>query len=536
MTLFPGLFSAVLLLSPWTTLGQFPATCNNPESLQTKTCCPNNCGGPTRGSCENITAQVAAQWELADPVITNILKRAPDLPQKGTADARYLWPTVVFERICVCKGHFWGSDCTECNFGWTGDDCNTRKTPVVRKSFARITTEEKQVLIKAILDLKKETGYWSVVAEEPANYSLGSVVLQNVSTYDCFVYVHRYSARGDVDVCTETVNNDILVNFAHSGPVFPLWHRHFLLVFERHLQRITSNSSFGLPYWQWEENDMSPFTPEYFGPLSSIRNQAVNVTGQMVNPHNWNPICDLTYWSPGLNCSEYWRLCNPAHDLAACRPLQRGGSSTYLPNRVEVQIAIAAPCYDVADANGKYSRTSPRQSFRNRMEGWRITCSAVHCTSSATARFSVHNTVHDWVGGQMGETPSAANDPIFSLHHCNVDRILESWIQRFVKGNSNPLFLPEYVPVSGGHPGHNRDDYMVPFFPLVRAVQWYRIAEELGYTYDELIPADIQDCDIPNCNEVIDAGTCPICDANGTCINCTSESCPAPDLKMISLD
>ena len=539
--LLPCLFSAVLLLSPWTTLGQFPATCNNPESLQTKTCCPNNCGGPTRGSCENITAQVAAQWELADPVITNILKRAPDLPQKGTADARYLWPTVVFERICVCTGHFWGGDCTECNFGWTGDDCNTQKTPVVRKSFARITTEEKQVFINAIRDLKKETDHWSVViVEEPKNYSSGIVKLQNISAYDFLVYVHYYAGRDTASSCV--AYNGAMVDFAHSGPAFPLWHRHFVLLFEREVQRITSNASFGLPYWQWDEHDTSPFAPEYFGVPGSVNGPAVTVTGNLVNPDDWHTVCDIAHWFQTLNCSEYWKICNPAADLAARRPVERGNPPVviYLPHRFEVQMALAANSYDAVDSTGKFSRTSPRQSFRMRLEGRIAICSAAKCAYPESPLdaviFRMHNQPHMWVGGQMIETTTSANDPTFYIHHSNVDRVVESWIQRFAKGNSNPLFLPVYVPVSGGHPGHNRDDYMVPFFPLVKASDGYRIAEELGYTYDELIPADIQDYDIPNCNEVIDVGTCPICDANGTCINCTSETCLNLGLRLNSVD
>ncbi len=143
------LLFAVLLLLPCSLFAQFPAICNTPDSLRTKTCCPNNCGGPTRGNCQNITARVAAQWELADSEVNEILQNTPNEPQKGTADARYLWPTVVFEHVCVCSGNYGGVDCRECNFGWTGSDCSTRKTPVIRKSFNRLTTAEKQTLINA---------------------------------------------------------------------------------------------------------------------------------------------------------------------------------------------------------------------------------------------------------------------------------------------------------------------------------------------------------------------------------------------------
>ena len=87
-----------------------------------------------------------------------------------------------FENVCVCKGNYWGVGCGECNFGGMGSDCNTRKTPVVRKSFARLTKEEKQTFIDATKELKQEMGFWSVVVREPANYSSGNVILQDVST------------------------------------------------------------------------------------------------------------------------------------------------------------------------------------------------------------------------------------------------------------------------------------------------------------------------------------------------------------------
>ncbi|KAI1255790.1 hypothetical protein MGN70_002530 [Eutypa lata] len=42
----------------------------------------------------------------------------------------------------------------------------------------------------------------------------------------------------------------------------------------------------------------------------------------------------------------------------------------------------------------------------------------------------IHNNVHNWVGGaagQMGDVPVAAYDPIFFLHHCNIDRLYAIW-------------------------------------------------------------------------------------------------------------
>lgn len=217
-------------------------------------------------------------------------------------------------------------------------------------------------------------------------------------------------------------------------------------------------------------------------------------------------------------------------DLRAQRPLQRGGGSSYLPNDVEVMIAIAAPSYDAADKDGTFIRDDPRTSFRSRLEGWNIICSAAMCTGPRDENQQhMHNNVHVWVGGQMDIVPAAVNDPIFNLHHCNVDRILESWMKRFATESSSSELLPAYAPVREGHPGHNRDDYLVPFFPLIKAGKQYQVAEEWGYTYYSLIPANIADDMISNCSGVDPSGfeSCPICDANNTCINCTDQTCPS---------
>ena len=36
-----------------------------------------------------------------------------------------------------------------------------------------------------------------------------------------------------------------------------------------------------------------------------------------------------------------------------------------------------------------------------------------------------HNNVHVDIGGWMGSVPTAAQDPVFYVHHSNIDRLLE---------------------------------------------------------------------------------------------------------------
>jgi len=43
---------------------------------------------------------------------------------------------------------------------------------------------------------------------------------------------------------------------------------------------------------------------------------------------------------------------------------------------------------------------------------------------------SPHGAVHTLIGGNMGFVPTAANDPIFWLHHCNIDRLWNRWLNQ----------------------------------------------------------------------------------------------------------
>ena len=41
-----------------------------------------------------------------------------------------------------------------------------------------------------------------------------------------------------------------------------------------------------------------------------------------------------------------------------------------------------------------------------------------------------HNVVHGTIGGNMGDGNRAAQDPIFWLHHCNIDRLWAAWLRQ----------------------------------------------------------------------------------------------------------
>jgi tyrosinase len=50
----------------------------------------------------------------------------------------------------------------------------------------------------------------------------------------------------------------------------------------------------------------------------------------------------------------------------------------------------------------------------------------------------LHNAVHGWVGGTMGQVPTAAYDPIFWAHHTMVDRLWALWQVRHASRGPRP--------------------------------------------------------------------------------------------------
>ncbi|KAI9783412.1 MAG: hypothetical protein M1839_003947 [Geoglossum umbratile] len=109
----------------------------------------------------------------------------------------------------------------------------------------------------------------------------------------------------------------------------------------------------------------------------------------------------------------------------------------------------------------------------------------------------IHNNVHNWTGGdygQMGDVPVAAYDPIFFLHHCNIDRLYAIWqalypekwfrISTILRDNGTWS-----IPTS--HPDTQCTD-LSPFRPNLSGILYtpdtVRDWMQFGYSYPELQP------------------------------------------------
>ncbi|WP_438030315.1 tyrosinase family protein [Sorangium sp. So ce233] len=110
-------------------------------------------------------------------------------------------------------------------------------------------------------------------------------------------------------------------------------------------------------------------------------------------------------------------------------------------------------------------------SFRNVLEGW-----------AGASGPENHNRVHVWVGGSMAPGTSP-DDPIFFLHHCNIDRLWALWQFRH-PGQNYPLIVPRIG--SPGNRPHGLNDPMPPWTAgadLKRPIDVLNHTA-LGYTYD----------------------------------------------------
>jgi tyrosinase len=232
-----------------------------------------------------------------------------------------------------------------------------------------------------------------------------------------------------------------LNNCPHGNWYFLPWHRAYLLSFERICRDLSGDSDFTLPYWDWTANRQMPttFTQPTF-------NGQPNQLYLPVNSQGGDP----------LDPSAPYRTGTPTNSL---------GDQIVGPNVIS-QIM---------------SETSFESFGSFRPAGQNSTASTWLRARGAQARLegTPHNLVHGFIGGTMGDFMSPL-DPLFWLHHCNIDRIWNRWVRppTFVNSNS-PLWL------NFRFSGHMLNANGSLWSPFVRDLLDVR---NLGYTYDTILP------------------------------------------------
>ena len=407
----------------------------------------------------------------------------------------------IFERVCVCKGNYGGYDCMRCKHGYTGDNCSQPVDPVVRRNILSLSEAEQDRFLDIIQMTKsiQASGYTVPIREPVTTSSRDSFV--EVPLYDILATFHYNTIRDEeINKCPKNKAMYMFCNeqskctvpdFGHEGPTFLTWHRGYMLYVETEIQKMLNDPTFALPYWDWTDENRRDDIWNLMGTSNCNPSNTTNETEIGGQFSTWKTVCT----DPYIVCNLENQICNPAEyldrtDTDAGR-IKRciGGTQREqcrvngkLPSINEVDTALNEQSYD----NHPYDMCPCTGGFRNTLEGFKrlmereeeeALCSRMNIEYRPT---ELHNRVHIYIGGTMQSVPTASNDPIFFLHHCNVDRLYEKWLK---KQN-----FPSYEPSSfnyGIGPGHNIDEYLVPIFPLITNRDMHRRATSLGYTYEE---------------------------------------------------
>ncbi|VAI53374.1 unnamed protein product [Triticum turgidum subsp. durum] len=222
----------------------------------------------------------------------------------------------------------------------------------------------------------------------------------------------------------------------HFSSIFAPWHRMYIYFFERIIGELIGDSTFALPYWNWDAPD-GMMLPPIFNNASSPLYDANR------DPAHVNAVMDLNK-GPGAE-----------NDLPLCTDdaCVKENNLSVIYRQMAVDTAL--------------------QFHGNKF------CAGGTPGSPGSLENAAHTAVHIWVGGDMGVLGTAGRDPVFYSHHANVDRMWHLWTTTL--GNQDFL--------SAGAGDDWRDTSFV-FYDEKRRPVRIRVrdvldAGRLGYTYEE---------------------------------------------------
>jgi hypothetical protein len=323
----------------------------------------------------------------------------------------------------------------------------------IRKNAKFLTTPEQETFVKACVLMKADIVNPGAGADE-------------YSKWDEAVAIHRMIQSANAPAALN-------VNFGHGGLgaySFLSWHRYFLSWFELQLQGYVPGEGLMLPYWDW--SDPAPLMTDIFlGPDGGVGNiVSSGYFAQDAPDTGVNPTPSPAWWPAGLTG---WNLYSGFGIFAG--PLTRNmGLPAALPSVADLQATLARPTYS---------------GFQNTLESG----------DGADVVSQMHNGLHGWVGGHMGDLTGSPFDPFFYLHHCNIDRLWAMWqadghATEYPALGADPQHGPADImyPWTGGAAGYSSNfafgAIVMPDFAALGAIHNQDVLDHraLGYTYDTL--------------------------------------------------
>lgn len=345
-------------------------------------------------------------------------------------------------------------------------------TTRVRRSWSTLTGAEKKTVIDAFIALKKITADSGDPGSPRAAYAsfCDELGLQSYATnlYDFYVEAH---VNAYVSMMTPAQPH---TRMAHNAPQFLAWHRYLLLRLEADMGEALGDPSFALPYWDWTDchEDADPkacpslFEPEYLGSAGGCDDASAPIQGYLTDQGFMTNIY-----------SEGMQLFSPSSVKCGQRPVLRkvGCLEAAPPDGAEIDGVFDRPVYDADPYDTCY--TEEDVSFRQYLEGFDNDDTDLLCVAAGCG---MHSRGHRFVGGDMQATTAPMNDPIFYLHHAQVDRLWAAWQEaNLASGDAARM-------VDHGNPGFP-EGYRGKLFNFeeVQAAELFDY-KALGYEYDTL--------------------------------------------------
>lgn len=307
----------------------------------------------------------------------------------------------------------------------------------IRKSAIDLTEQERDEFLEALIRLKHRPA--------PAGPAGASV-------YDQFVALHR----AVMVVHPPELAADETVNFAHWSIGFCAWHRQYVREFEKALQAEVPGVT--VPYWDWTDHAGAVaklFTGDFLGSLNS--GAPAPLTDSVLR--NPVPPAERPAWWPTDLPGATGFPVHPLLEESFGTSLARGDvGAQWPPGRTHVtfleQFVLEQP------------GVHPFWHFWTALEEGFL----VLGQGGAQEFVPAHNSGHNFIGGHMSQAFSP-NDPVFWLHHANVDRLWANWQARrlaTVPGSKPRDHYPPSTQLSPfdlkpAPPGHRLEDPMWPW-------------------------------------------------------------------------
>jgi Common central domain of tyrosinase/Polyphenol oxidase middle domain len=218
----------------------------------------------------------------------------------------------------------------------------------------------------------------TLTSAQIASLQKGIQVMMSRPVTDPTSYRFQANIHGTLDTPTTTEEMQSWNQCEHGSFYFPSWHRMYLYFFDRILRAAAGDPNLALPYWDWTDPAQRTLPLPFQQPANASNSLYIAPPGRPTGVDN--------------------------------------GTFSLSSSAVDDSGALADVDFDTGGSLGNGFGSGPASP-------------AQFNSATGDLEMQPHNIVHSDLGGLMSVIDTAAQDPIFWLHHANIDRLWNKWIE-----------------------------------------------------------------------------------------------------------